>query len=424
MSVSPEATLGRRTWNAPSDGAVAFTWVPTDSVELGPALDRARAAQEAWAALGTRRRGDILGAAAVGIRRDDRLATVIAVHVGKPIAEARAEVERSARILEMASGLADRPVGELFEDSAGSPIRVLRVPRGVVACITPWNFPAAIPVWKLAPALLAGNAVLLKMIDLGVDAISFTGSDRAGRAVIAAAGRQAIPAQVEMGGKNAVIVGRDADPALAVSIVLAGAMGYAGQKCTATSRVFVPRELEQQMLAALKQQTTRIAAGDPLQEGLAVGPMISQEARDRVSGLLDGSRNGGVEVVASGHVLGDTGAYLAPIVLAGGPPQDPIYRDELFAPVLAVSLVDDLDEALAELRAMPQGLVCGVVSSDRPTVERVVREAPVGLIRINAPTTGLEPHVAFGGHGTSSFGPAEQGAEGLRFFSQLRTAYG
>ena len=447
----------------PTTGERAFEVGETPAAEATESVARSREAQRDWASLGAQGRAATLVAAAERIAADaDALTRLIVGDVGKPVVEARAEVGRTAAILRYIASLATAPAGELYEDAAGGQIRVVNVPRGVAVLITPWNFPAAIPTWKLAPALQAGNALLLKpatpgtrvaaqlvehlhaagvpedvlqvvsgggaaaesLLDASPDAVSFTGSTATGRSIAERMAGRFVPLQLEMGGKNGVYVSADADPAVAAQIALAGAMGYAGQKCTATSLLFVHERAADAVREELDRQTEVLGVGDPREEGVSVGPVIAAEHRDAVSAKLAEARDRGVSIDRGGTAIDRPGAFLEPTLLSGGDDDDAVHREELFAPVLSVRPVADMEEAIERLDALPYGLVAGIVSPVRAEVEAFSRSVDAGLVRINAPTTGLEPHVPFGGSKESSFGPREQGRAGLQFFSETRTIYG
>ena len=432
----------------PTTGDTAFEVDPTPAGRAAEQLGAARAAQRAWADLGALGRAAQLTAAADRVAADDGLVELIVTDVGKPVTEAKAEVARAAAILRYAASLATSPAGEVFEDATGAHVRVVRVPRGVALLITPWNFPVAIPTWKLAPALQAGNAVVLKpatqacriaqrlvshldlgdvvqlvpggrdtagaLLDAGADAVSFTGSTATGRSIAERLAGRFIPLQLEMGGKNGVYVSEAADPATAAKVVLAGAMGYAGQKCTATSLAFVHERAADAVREQLVTQAKALGVGDPHDAGTVVGPLIDAGHRDEVL-----ERIAGAEVLLGGEGHGH--AFLAPTLLTGDHPTN---TEELFAPVLSVQPVGGVDDALARLDALEYGLVAGIVSPLRDEVEHFARHADAGNVRVNAPTAGVEPHVPFGGVKNSSFGPREQGRAGLEFFSETRTIYG
>jgi aldehyde dehydrogenase (NAD+) len=451
-----------RTIIDPSTGEAAFQVIEADAALAAESIARARTAAPGWAARPALERGELLARVADRLLADATLPELLVGDVGKPLAEARAEHLRAARIFAYVAGLAADPVGELLEDAQGETVRVVRRPHGVALLITPWNIPLASPAWKLAPALLAGNAVVLKpapaanraaerlvaavhdagvprdacllvagdaapgeaLLEAGADVISFTGSAAVGRRVAAAAARSMVPCQIEAGGKNAVYVSDAADIDQAARIILAGAMGYAGQKCTATSRALVPRSRADELLEALCDQATGLAFDDPRDERTVAGPMITAAARDRVAAELDRAAGRGVRVHHGGTALPRPGAYLGPTIVSGGPPDDAVHRDELFAPVVAVTAVDDLAAGIAEANATPYGLAAGIVSPLRAEVEQFIAGIDAGVIRVNAPTAGLEPHVPFGGTKASSLGPREQGRAGVAFFSETRTIYG
>lgn len=426
------------------------------------AIAAARAAQPAWADLPAIERGERLRMLAAEVRHDPDLARLMSSDVGKPISEARVEQERAARIFEYYAGLASGRAGELYEDATGQQVRVVRRARGVVLLITPWNFPVAIPCWKLAPALLAGNAAVLKpstpatrigirlaeaawragipahccklvpgggetaqaLVDADPDMISFTGSTGVGRSIHERTSGRLVPLQLEMGGKNALYVSEAADPSDAARIALIGAMGYAGQKCTATSRVYAGKRLFARLLSALQEQVARLAIGDPSAEETVVGPVISETARDQAVQAVSAASGRGVDLVVGGQIHGERGHFMQPTIMQGGDADDPIYRDELFAPILAVRPTADLDEAIELIDAVQYGLVAGIVSPLREEIETFAARVDAGVIRVNAPTTGLEPHVPFGGLKGSSFGPREQGTFGLEAFRETKTIYG
>jgi aldehyde dehydrogenase (NAD+) len=422
----------------PATGETAFEVEPTPEAGAAERIARAREAQRAWQDLGGLGRAAKLEEAGRAIAADAELVELIVSDVGKPVTEARAEVARAGKILSYIASLASQPVGEVYEDATGAQVRVVRGPRGVALLITPWNFPAAIPVWKLAPALQAGNAVVLKpatqalrvaerlashldlgdvlqlvpgggatanaLLDAGPDAVSFTGSTGVGRSIAERLAGRFIPLQLEMGGKNGVYVSEHADPALAAKVALAGAMGYAGQKCTATSLLFVHERAAGAVRSELARQAAALPTGDPHDDATVVGPLIERAKRDEVAGEIAEARARGVEVLHGGEPLDGPG--------------------ELFAPVLSVQEVAGVDEALGRLHDLEYGLVAGIVSPVRDEVEHFARRVEAGIVRVNSPTAGVEPHVPFGGTKQSSFGPREQGRAGLEFFSETRTIYG
>src|SRR5579884_1538719 len=354
---------------------------PRSSVSA--AVDAAAAAAPGWAAATPGARGEVLRRAADGLEaRAEELALLITRSVAKPIVESRAEARRAVTILRFASSLGAAQTGRMWRsEDAATTVLAVRGPVGVVALITPFNFPAAIPVWKLAPALVAGNAVLLKpsppaaecaamlaavlgeaglpdgvlqvvggdaesgaalVEDPRVDAVSFTGSAAVGRRVAEAGARRGARVQLELGGKNTGIVLADADLPAAARDVAAAAYGYAGQKCTATSRVLVAREVAAEFTRLLADATVQCATGDPEEAGTVCGPVIAAAKVGEVEAALRGA-----EVIARGTVPERGERWIAP-ALVGDPPDDsPLWREELFAPVLALRTFDGVDEAYA-----------------------------------------------------------------------------
>ncbi|MEA2168736.1 MAG: alpha-ketoglutaric semialdehyde dehydrogenase, partial [Solirubrobacteraceae bacterium] len=231
------------------------------------------------------------------------------------------------------------------------------------------------------------------------------------------------PLQLEMGGKNAVFVSGAADPALAAQVALGGAMGYAGQKCTATSLLYVDAPNHEAVLAELRTQMAALKVGDPRDADTVVGPIINREHRDAVAAQVGGAERLDAAPDAGGAAGGDgwDHAFMRPALIAGGGPTD---TEELFAPVLSVAPVNGIEDALERLEGIEYGLVSGIVSPVRDEVETWARRADTGIVRVNAPTAGVEPHVPFGGARASSFGPREQGRAGFEFFTETRTIYG
>ncbi|MQY40377.1 Aldehyde dehydrogenase, thermostable [Streptomyces sp. RB17] len=435
--------------------------------DLDRAVVAARDAFPRWAATPPHARGRIL----------DRAAEVIEAHAGpwgeelaweegKTRAEGIGEVRRAADIFRYYAGEASRPVGEVFASPRpGEQIHVIHRPVGTVAVVTPFNFPIAIPAWKIAPALAYGNTVVWKPATLvpllalrlaealveaglpdgvvslligggslggrlvehpGVDAVTFTGSTSVGRGLIAACGRLARPVQTEMGGKNAAVVLADADLELAVQEVLAGAFRATGQKCTATSRLIVQEPVADEFLAQLTERAAALRVGDPLDDATQMGPVVSLQARDEIQHAVDAAAaRTGVDVLTGGQHYDDErmgGAFVPPTVLelAG---DDPVWREELFGPVLAVRRAKDSREALRLANDSDFGLSAAVFTDDLRAVTAAVEQMDVGVLHINSETAGADPHVPFGGARQSAYGPKEQGRAAREFFTHTTTVY-
>ncbi|MGW4161913.1 aldehyde dehydrogenase family protein [Streptomyces sp. NPDC004788] len=428
----------------PSPGAFAVA----DSVE------RARAAQPGWADGGAAARSAALGAVAAAVEAaGDELAALAVREVGKPLAEARAEVARTVAIWRYYAQAPFEPTGAVHDTAAGPGLLLTRRrPHGVAGLITPWNFPFAIPSWKAAPALAAGNAVVLKpapeatacalrlaelvrqALPEGVftvvpggaveggalvsaaDVVSFTGSSQVGRAVVRSATARGIPVQAEMGGLNAAVVLPDADIAQAAAHIAASVAGYAGQKCTATSRVIAVGTALDPLREALAEALRALPVGDPADPATVCGPLITEAARDETAAAWQG-----LSVLAGGTLPDRPGWYAAPTLVEKAGPGHRLLREEVFGPVAALLAARDLDHAVRITNAARYGLVTSVHTADLSAALGALDRIDTGMIRINAPTTGVDFHLPFGGAKASSFGPREQGRAALDFYTATRT---
>jgi alpha-ketoglutaric semialdehyde dehydrogenase len=426
-----------------------------DGVER--AIGVARAAAEGWRRTTAHERGAALHAAAGRLEaRAGELTDLVIREVGKPVAEARGEIARTAAILRFYAQAALDPEGDVLPPStAGTLLYTRRRPRGVVGMITPWNFPLAIPAWKLAPALAYGNVVVLKpspmatagafalasVFDLpegvlqivpgeahaghrlasgnGVDAISFTGSVAVGREVARTAAEAGIPAQAEMGGHNPAIVFADADLDAAARIIAGAAMGYAGQKCTATRRIIAVGDATA-VRDAFVEAVGALAVGDPADTSTIVGPVITEQARDRIRAALDRARATGGTIVDGGGAP-DDGWYVSPAVVTGLVETDELAQQEVFGPVTTILQARDADDAVRIANGTSYGLVAAVYTRDLGLALDVADRLDVGMVRINAPTTGVDFHAPFGGEKDSSVGPREQGRAAREFYTSTST---
>ena len=450
------------------DGVVARGNVAV-AQQLDAAVRAAVSSFPGWAATPFPARAEILSqTAALLSARAEEWGTELAREEGKTRAEGAGEVRRAAEIFRFYASEAFRPMGELYASPrAGEQIQLVHQPVGVIAVITPFNFPIAIPAWKIAPAVAYGNAVVWKPASLvpllaqrlaealteaglpdgvlslivgdgalgarlvehdDVDAVSFTGSTGVGRQLIERCGALARPIQTEMGGKNAAVVLADADLDLAVSEVVAGAFWSAGQKCTATSRVIISRAVADDFLARLTDRVAALQVGDPLDPQVQIGPLVSIEARDSVRGAVEaGLARDGVRLVAGGGAFaaGDSraaGAFVRPTVVEVDGADD-LWRDELFGPVLTLRRAADDREALALVNDSAFGLAAAVFTRDLQAVAEAVQTLDVGVLHINSETAGADPYVPFGGTKASGFGPKEQGRAAWEFYTKTTTVY-
>jgi aldehyde dehydrogenase (NAD+) len=343
-----------------------------------------------------------------------------------------------------------------------------RIPVGVVGMVTPWNFPVAIPSWKIFPALLAGNGVVIKpsehspkccddfvaccveagvpedlvqvvhgyaepaqalIAHPGVGAVSFTGSVPTGRKVAAAAmenGPRLV--SLELGGKNAMIVWRDADLDLVTEGALFGAFGTAGQRCTSTSRLIVHPDVADELLGRLTEAAGALTLGDPTQPDTDVGPVITADSAHRIKGMVEAAVAEGAQVATGGEIRTDVagcdgGTFFAPTILAGIKPEHRIAREEVFGPVLAVLEVGDMDEAVEVVNSVEYGLSAAVYSRDINVALRAVEGIDTGIVYVNAPTIGAEIPLPFGGTKHTGNGFREAGGRGIEQFSQVKTVY-
>ncbi|MFJ5118945.1 aldehyde dehydrogenase family protein [Kitasatospora sp. NPDC088548] len=417
------------------------------------AVGRARTAQAGWHAAGAAARSAALTRIAEAVEAHaDELTALIVREVGKPLAEARGEVARTAAIWRYYAQAPFEPSGAVHEPAAGPGLLLTRRrPYGVAGLITPWNFPLAIPTWKAAPGLAVGNTAVLKpapeatacalrlaelaaaaglpegvltvlpggaeegeaLVD-AADVVSFTGSTGVGRAVVHAATGRGVPVQAELGGLNAALVLPDADIEQAAAHLAAAIAGYAGQKCTATSRVIAVGEAYEPLRAALVK-----ALG--LVDDTACGPVISAAARDRLTGAVASARAEGATVLTGGAVPERAGWYVEPTLLADVPAEHPLRREEFFGPIAVLLPAADLDEAIVLANDTPHSLATSVHSRSLDTALAAADRLDAGMIRVNAPSSGVDFHLPFGGAKGASHGDREQGRAALDFYTASRT---
>ncbi|MGK5547005.1 aldehyde dehydrogenase family protein [Streptomyces sp. URMC 127] len=424
------------------------------AVAAAAAVDRARAAAPGWAGAGAAARSAALAAVASAVEAAaGELAALAVRETGKPLAEARAETARTAAIWRYYAQAPYEAAGTVHEPAGGPGLLLTRRrPHGVAGLITPWNFPFAIPSWKAAPALAVGNTVVLKpapeatacalrlaelvraavpdgvftvvpggaveggAVVASADVVSFTGSTAVGSAVARTATARGVPVQAETGGLNAAIVLPDADIERAAAHIAAAIAGYAGQKCTATSRVIAVGSALDPLREALAEALRALPAGDPADPATVCGPLISGRARDRFEQALSG-----VSVLATGSAAEGPGWYAAPALAEKVPDGHRLLTEEVFAPVAALLPADDLQHAVRLSNAVPYGLVTSVHTAGLEAVLHGLDHLDTGMIRINAPSTGADFHVPFGGTKASSHGPREQGRAALDFYTSSRT---
>lgn len=429
------------------------------------AVESARAALPRWAFATPQERADVLDRAGNEVlSRADELGDLLAREEGKTAVEARGEVVRAGQILKFHGGQALRNTGELVDSiRPGLEVAVTREPLGVVGVITPWNFPIAIPAWKIAPALAYGNTVVFKPADLvpasawelvdilrraglpdgvlnlvmgsgrevgpvltgpGVDGITFTGSVLTGESILATAQPHRTRVQLEMGGKNPLVVLDDADIDVAVDVAMQGAFGSTGQRCTASSRLIVTSGIHDRFVQALTARMREWRVGDARAEDTDMGPVVdaSQLAQDEE--YLEIARTEGGEVVGGERLdLGSQGYFLSPALVVGTSSAMTVNREEVFGPVASVIEVADYDQALATANDTEFGLSSGIVTTSLSSATHFRRHSTAGMVMVNVPTAGVDYHVPFGGRRASSYGPREQGTHAREFFTVVKTSY-
>ncbi|HNP72713.1 MAG TPA: aldehyde dehydrogenase family protein [Kouleothrix sp.] len=414
------------------------------------------------------RRGAIVSRAAQLMQeRRDTIARALAREEGKLLSEAQGEMNRSINVAEFSGAHGRRLSGQTIPlELANNFGYTIRVPRGVAALITPWNFPVAIPVWKIAPALVAGNSVVFKpspltpetsglvvqcfadaglpdgvlnMVhgdaDVGttfidhpaVKCVSFTGSTPTGMAIYAQAARRGIAAQCEMGGKNPVIVLEDADLDLAVAGVVSGAFGSTGQRCTATSRVILVHPVADAFLERLTDAAAKLRLGSGLDADVDIGPIVSESQLERVLSYIDIGRGEGAELLCGGQRASAgalaNGYFVEPTVFDRVRPEMRIAQEEIFGPVLSVIRVENFDEAMAAANDSPFGLTSSIYTRDAIRMFRYIDEIETGMTHVNSPTLGGEAQVPFGGTKATAVGPTEQGTEVFDFYTETKVVY-
>jgi alpha-ketoglutaric semialdehyde dehydrogenase len=449
-------TITSRNPHDPAD--VIGEWQEASEAEVAAAVGRAGAAARGWAGTPAPARSAALTAAAGALEsRAAEVTGLVIREVGKPRSEAAGEVARGVAILRYYAQAALLPDGDTLPPaSPGALLMARHRPVGVAGLVTPWNFPVAIPLWKAAPSLAFGNATVLKPSEEspatalllaeilaphlppdvfqvvlgagetgraltghpGVAAVSFTGSVRAGRDVVARVAGRGGRVQAEMGGQNASVVLADADFEKAATAIAYAAMGYAGQKCTATSRIIVEeaayRKFRDQLVAAV----TALGVLDPGRDGTLVGPVITGRARDSALAAVAGS---GGTVLTGGAALDAPGFYVAPTLAELGSPEGPLATEEVFAPVAALIRAEDADAAVRIANDVRYGLVTALYTQDLGRALRLSDQFDAGMVRVNAPTSGVDFHAPFGGAKQSSYGPREQGLAARNFYTETRT---
>jgi acyl-CoA reductase-like NAD-dependent aldehyde dehydrogenase len=440
-----------------------YAW--SSGAQAEEALAAARRALKSWSRSNPQLRADVLRKAANAIYdRADALAMLLAREEGKILKDAKGEVIRAAQIFHYYSGESVRHPGGFFPSLRdGINVIVDYEPVGVVALITPWNFPIATPAWKIAAALAYGNTVVFKpsevtpgcavslteiLIDAGVpsgvfnlvmgsgadlgdtliagaDAVSFTGATPTGRTVLERAAKTMTKVQLELGGKSPLVVLDDADLDQAVQVAFDGAFPQTGQRCTASSRLIVTRGIHDAFVERLTKKVIATRVGHALEPSSDLGPVATEAQLAKDMRYVTGAKEEGAELLCGGERLerATDGYYLAPALFRNTTNSMRLNRDEIFGPVAAVICVDDFEEAISIALDTDYALSSAICTKSLVAAEQFRRSSRAGMVVVNAPTSGAEYHVPFGGRRPSGFGAPEQGTAAAEFFTEIKTTY-
>ena len=451
----------------PSDTRDIVARAPKDEGDATrEAIAAAAAALPAWAGASPEVRSDVLDrAGTLLLERREKLGHLLSREEGKTLAEGIGEVARAGRIFKFFAGEALRRTGYTVDSTRpGIEAATYREPLGVFGLITPWNFPIAIPAWKTAPALAFGNTVVLKPAsitpataaamaeildeagvpkgvfnlvfggaaagtvlaeDPRVAGLSFTGSQGVGGEIAVRAAKRQARVQLEMGGKNPLVVMDDADFERAVTCALDGAFFATGQRCTASSRLIVQEGVHDKFVAELAKRVAALKVGDALEPDTKIGPVASQDQLDTTLSYINIAKNEGGKLVTGGEALklATPGYYVSPALLTDTKPDMRVNCEEIFGPVASVVRAKDYEEALALANAGEFGLSAGICTSSLKHAHHFTRNVRAGMTMVNLPTAGVDYHVPFGGTRKSSYGPREQGPSAVEFYTQLKTSY-
>ena len=462
-----EGVAASRNVNPSNTDDVVGEYAQADAAQAQSAVAAAKAAFPGWRAATPQQRADALDRIGTEIlARKDELGRLLSREEGKTLPEGVGEVGRAGQIFKYFAGQALAFAGELAPSvRPGITVEVTREPIGVVGLITPWNFPVAIPAWKIAPALAFGNCVVFKPADLvpgsawalaeiisraglpagvfnlvmgrgsvvgeallaspDVAAISFTGSVDTGRAIAAKCAAGMKKFQLEMGGKNPLVVLDDADLKTAVGCAVQGAFYSTGQRCTASSRLIVAKGIHDRFVTAVTDELKSLVVDDALKPGTQIGPVVDQKQLDQDQRYVELGRQEQANLAWGGERLNreTPGFYLQPALFTETTNQMRINREEIFGPVATVIRVDGYEEALAVANDTPFGLSSGICTTSLKHAQHFKQHSEAGMVMVNLATAGVDYHVPFGGRKGSSYGPREQGRYAVEFYTGVKTSY-
>lgn len=453
--------------NPSNTNEIVGRYARADAAQTERAILSAQAAQSIWSAVTITERSEILDRIGSEVlSRKEELANLLAAEEGKTLREALGEVTRAGMLWKFFAGEAVRCTGDVVESvRQGVVVEVTREPVGVVGVISPWNFPIAIPTWKAAPALAFGNTVVLKPADLvpgsawvlaeiisrsglpkgafnlvmgsgsqvgdaivgneRVDAVTFTGSDVTGRRILERVASRGAKVQLEMGGKNPLVVLDDADVDLAVDVAVDGAFFSTGQRCTASSRLIVTDNIYDEFVTKAIERIKSLKVGHALDKNTMIGPVSSQSQLESNLNYLNIGRQEGAVLACGGDLLDleTPGFYMSPALFIDTDNSMRINQEEIFGPVASVIRVKNYDEALATANDTIYGLTSGICTSSLKYAADFKKNSKAGMVMINLPTAGVDYHVPFGGRKGSSYGQREQGTYAREFFTTIKTVY-
>ncbi len=462
-----ETAEGRNNINPSDITDIVGVYAHGDALQANDAVAAAKAAFPSWAESTPQQRFDVLDFVGSEIlARKQELGRLLAREEGKVLPEAVGEVTRAGHIFKFFAAEALRIPGEYVRSvRPGIEIDVIRQPIGVVGLITPWNFPIAIPAWKTAPALAFGNTVVLKPAELApgcswaiaeiisrsglpkgafnlvngpgsrigealvghpdVAGISFTGSQEVGSRIAQQCARQLKKLQLEMGGKNPLVVVDDADLDVAVNAAINGAFFSTGQRCTASSRLIVTDGIHDRFVARMTERMSRLKVDDALAEGTDIGPAVDELQLEKDLQYVEIGRKEGGRVAFGGERLkrSKNGFYMAPTLMTDTTNTMRLNREEIFGPVAGVIRVKNFDEALAVSNDTPYGLSAGICTTALKYATHFKEHSQAGMVMVNLPTAGVDYHVPFGGRKGSSYGSREQGKYAVEFYTTVKTCY-
>lgn len=462
-----EGVSANRNINPSNLDDVVGEYASADAAQTDQAIEAAHAAFPSWALSSPEARADALDRIGTELlARKDELGRLLSREEGKTLAEGIGEVTRAGRVFKFFAGEALRLTGDrLASVRAGVDVEIMREPEGVVGLITPWNFPIAIPAWKIAPALAYGNTVVFKPADLvpgsahalseiisraglpagvfnlvmgpgsqvgnaivrstKVRAVSFTGSVPVGRRLAGDFVARGAKIQLEMGGKNPLVVLDDADLKVAVECAVNGAFFSTGQRCTASSRLIVQEGIHDRFVAAVKDRLAGLKVDDALKPGTDIGPVVSRNQLEQDLGYVKIGRDEGATLAFGGEAVEreTPGYYMTPALLTETTNDMRVNREEIFGPVATVIRVKDYEEAVAVANDTEFGLSSGICTTSLKHASDFKRRSSAGMVMVNLPTAGVDYHTPFGGRKGSSYGPREQGAYAREFYTAVKIAY-